>query len=380
MRLLAPRSAVPRLSRRAFLSGVAVVASGGLAGCGGHRFAPTARPDGRLEDRLNVFSWGDYDDPDNITAFREDHKVSVQFDAFASNEELIAKLATARGTSGYDIVVPTGDFVPMMVANGLLARLDHALLPNLANVDKPYRDRAWDPQNAYVVCKDWGTTGFVYDTTKITRGLTSWQDFLDVATGPASGSTSVLDDPFEFVSIYLAAYGHDLNTEDPAVLADAESYLVDTLARHIRNFSSQPSQNIIQGDFSLMQAYNGDVRLAIQEAETDKWRFVFPTPTANLWMDTWAIATGCEHPDIAHKFIDTMLDPEVGYREMDYIGYPTGLTGQRELAMQRQVDLPDLIFPPDDVLARLTTRTLNSSQEALVRILDRARTQAGAGS
>ena len=303
--------------------------------------------------------------------------MTVQMDAFASNEEMIAKLGTARGTSGYDIVVPTGNYVPQMVANGMLARLDLSLIPNFANLERSARSRAWDPHNRYVVAKTIGTTGFIYDTAKITRPMTSWADFIAAAGDEAKGSTSVLDDPFEVASIYLAANGQDLNTTDPAVLAKARRFLVDHFAKNIRNFSSDPSQNIVQRDFALMQVYNGDARLGIEESDYKHWKFVYPTPTANLWMDTWAMATGCQHPDSAHAWIDFMLEPDVGYRDMDYNGYPTGLKGQRELAIERKVDMVDLIFPPADVMARLTGGVLTKAQSTLVDILNEVKAVAG---
>ncbi|GAA3680933.1 spermidine/putrescine ABC transporter substrate-binding protein [Nocardioides ginsengisoli] len=378
MRVLAPRAAVPRLSRRALLGGATVVGVGALAGCGRRSYAPTAAPDGSPESRLNIYSWGDYDDPENIKRFGKEHGYTVQLDAFASNEEMIAKLGTARGTSGYDIVVPTGSYVPQMVANGMLAPLDLSLIPNFANLEADAHSRTWDPHNRYVIAKTIGTTGFIYDRARIKRPMTSWADFVAAAGDEAKGAVSVLDDPFEVAGIYLASHGHDLNTTDRAVLAEARRFLVKDFAKRIRNFSSDPSQNIVQRDFALMQCYNGDARLGIGESDYEHWRFVYPTPTANLWMDTWAIAAGCQHPDNAHAWINFMLEPEVGYRDMDYNGYPTGLKGQRELAVRRDVDMVDLVFPPAEVMNRLTAGVLTEAQATLVDILNEVKAVAGA--
>lgn len=377
MRVLAPREAVPRLTRRALLGGFAVLGVGALAGCGERTYAPTAAADGKLEDRLNVYSWGDYDAPRNIRTFQREQGVTVQMDAFASNEEMIAKLGTARGTSGYDIVVPTGSYVPQMVANGMLAKLDHSLLPNLANLEPSARGRDWDPGDEYVIAKTIGTTGFVYDTAQISRPMESWSDFLAAAAGEAKGSVSVLDDPFEVASIFLASRGYDLNTTDAGQLEEARTYLTSELAPLIRNFSSDPSQNIVQRDFALMQCYNGDARLGIDEGDYDQWKFVYPAPTANLWMDTWAIAAGCQHPDNAHAWINFMLEPQVAYREVNYNGYPTGVKGQREEAEARKLAMPGLVFPPEDVMARLTTGLVTEAQETLVDILNEVKAVAG---
>ena len=380
LRVLAGAAAAPHISRRALLGGFAVAgASAALAACGPTgSIAASAHTDGKTEKQLNVYSWGDYDDPANIAAFSK-RGITVQLDSYSSNEELIAKLGAARGTSGYDVVVPTGNYIPMMAKNRLLTPLDHSLLPNLANVEKVYREQAWDPDSTYAVCKNWGTTGFVYDTTKISGEPRSWADFLELATTVARGKTSVLEDSWELASIYFGANGIDPNTTKKVDLDACEKYLVESLAPGIRAFSSNPAQNIVQADFTLMQSYNGDARQGmINSDDPERWKFVFPTPTANIWMDTWAIARGTQHPDSAHAFINYMLQPGVGAKEMDYNGYPTGLVGQEAKAHTMKVDLPELIFPSPEVLDRLTAADINSAQGRLVDILNRVQAKAGA--
>ncbi|WP_269936664.1 polyamine ABC transporter substrate-binding protein [Arthrobacter sp. HY1533] len=382
IKVLAPAAAIPKISRRALLGGFAVVgASLALGGCSNAKgFAASAIPNGELGRQLNVYSWGDYEDPDNISDFQDSTGVRVQLDSFGSNEELIAKLAATRGTSGYDVVVPTGLYIPQMVANGLLQPLDHSLLPNMANLDSTYTNQVWDPGNKHSIPKAWGTTGYVYDTTVIKDELTSWQDFMTAAEGPASGKTAVLEDSWEVVAIYLGAKDMDMNSTDPAALDAAEKYLVETLAPSIRAFNSNVvTSGIPQGTFALMQAFNGDARQGMLAAEDpERWKFVFPTPTANLWMDNWALATGAQHPDAAYAFINHMMNAEVALREVEYIGYHTGIKDLKEAALANEMELPDLVFPPQEVLDRLTAAVLNDGQERRVQILNRMQAKAGA--
>src|SRR5699024_3900143 len=157
-------------SRRGMLAGAGALGLGLLTGCqtsGSVASSPT--PDGQLESKLNVYSWGDYDDPSVLDAWSAEHDVQLQVDAYGSNEERIAKLAAARGTSGYDIVVPTGLRVPDMAEHGLIQKLDMSLIPNLETIDPNFRGQPYDPQDEYTVCKAWGTTGFVYDTSVVGR-------------------------------------------------------------------------------------------------------------------------------------------------------------------------------------------------------------------
>lgn len=379
---LIPEVGSSRLTRRALLSGFAVAGAGlVLTACSRQTaFGASARVDGTLESQLNVYSWGDYDDPANINAFQKKSGVTVQLDSYGSNEEMIAKLGATRGTSGYDIVVPTGNYVPMMVANGLLQKLDHSRLKNIGNLDPLYTNQSWDPGNRYTVCKDWGTTGFAYDTDVITRPMRSWADFLDAAQHEASKNVAVLEDPWEVTSMYFGAHGIDPNTTKKADLDACETYLVNTLAPHVKAFNSTAvTSGIPEGTFSLIQAFNGDARQGMLATDTipKNWKFVYPTPTANLWMDTWAIATGAQHPDAAYAFIDAMLEPDASYREVDYIGYSTGVKGLEERAKEEGFDLPELVFPSAEVISRLTPAELNDAAERLVSIVNRMMAKAG---
>ncbi len=194
VRILASRPGAQRvvneMTRRGFFSLVGV--AGGtalLAACapgGGGKPAPQATG-GKLESSLSMYSWGDYDAPEVLSAFTKQLGPRLTVDSFGSNEELIAKLVAAKGTGGYDIIVPTGAFIPQMVENKLLMKLNKGLIPNLKHMDPAFLGRSWDPGNDHSICKAWGTTGFVYDKTAITRDLVTWNDFLDAAQNEASG-------------------------------------------------------------------------------------------------------------------------------------------------------------------------------------------------
>ena len=213
LKILAHTSAVPRVmeavSRRRFLGLTAAAGSAAVltacAGGGGNTAGSveSQATGGELESSLSIYSWGDYDSPDVLEGFTGEMGPTITVDSFGSNEELISKLVAAKGTSGYDIIVPTGQYVPQMAENGLLQKLNKDLLPNLEHMDPQFLNLEWDPDGEYSICKAWGTTGFVYDTTKIKRELKNWSDFIDCAQNEASGSTSLLDDSAETAGLYF---------------------------------------------------------------------------------------------------------------------------------------------------------------------------------
>ncbi|MHC2998614.1 polyamine ABC transporter substrate-binding protein [Microbacterium sp. HJ5] len=382
IRILAPEGSAPQimreLSRRRFLS-IAAIAGGAaaLAACspgGGGSPQPQATGGG-LEDSLSVYTWGDYDSPDVVSGFTSELGPKVTLDSYSSNEELIAKLVAAKGTSGYDIVVPTGVFIPQMIENGLLTKFNKDLLPNMSNMDPAYLGRAWDPGNDYSVCKAWGTTGFVYDKNVITRELATWADFFDAAQNEASGKTSMLDDPAGTLGSYFWSNDTDWNTDDPEQLEAARQFLVSEVASHVSAFDSYPSTAIVQGSQVLMQSWNGEARLGIQESsEPDRWQWVLPGPQTELWMDNWAIAAGAPHPEAAHAFIDYSMSPESLALNLDYIGYNVGGKDMDASA----VDLSDFIFFTPEQLETMHEQELNDSQTTRVEIHNEMKAAAGA--
>jgi spermidine/putrescine transport system substrate-binding protein len=369
-------------NRRRFLGLAAAAASAGfLAACSSPGSAPTARATGgALESKLSVYTWGDYDDPDVLAEFTSELGPNITLDSFNSNEEMISKLVAAKGTSGYDIVVPTGQFIPQMVENGLLAKLNHDLIPNLSNVDPAFLGRDWDPKNDYSVVKAWGTTGFVYDKTKISRTLATWEDFIDAAQNEASGSVSLLDDPAELTGLYFWANGIDWTTTDAAHLDAAEDFLVNTLAPHVAAFDSYPGGVAIpQASHILMQAWNGDARIGILESgDPDRWQWVLGSPATELWADNWAIAEGAPHPEAAHAFINYVLEPETSLAELDYIGYHTGVDGIEDAARDAGLEMLELVFFSPEQLKSMHTGEVNDAQQRSVEIWDKMKAAAGA--
>ena len=167
LKMLAPEGFREKLSRRAFLQGGTAVAGFALiaAACGGSDSATEtsnalasgdwSRVINQSSGTLAMYTWGDYNDPDLVGALAGSTlSVSMKVDYYASNEDLITKLAASGGSSGFDIVVPTGPYIPQMIEKGLIQKLDKSLIPNMVNVDPNYLAQDWDPTNDYSVCKN----------------------------------------------------------------------------------------------------------------------------------------------------------------------------------------------------------------------------------
>jgi spermidine/putrescine transport system substrate-binding protein len=334
---------------------------------------------------LNMYTWGAYNDPDIVGSLAESQLgIKMQVSYYTSNEDLITKLQASKGTSGFDVVVPTGPYVPQMIQNGLLEKFDKTKLPNMVNVDPIYMAQAWDPTNDYSVCKDWGSTGWFYDKTKIKTEIKTWQDFIDVCMGEGSKNCAVLDTPANLAGMYFWANGIDWNTEEAADLDAYEKFIVDEFAPNIKAFDSYPSDKIAEGAYSVAMMWNGDARAAYPKiidagGNVDDWVWGLGAPETELWMDNYCIAAGAPNIDAAHAWINWILIPEVSIKDLDYHGYNSGMKGMDKLLTELKPDLEygDMIFFQDAQVETMRTQEINSSLDRLVDILNKVKAAAG---
>ena len=334
---------------------------------------------------LNMYTWGAYNDPDVVGSLAEaDLAVKMQVSYYTSNEDLITKLQASKGTSGFDIVVPTGPYIPQMIENGLLEKFDKTKIPNMVNVDPVYLSQAWDPTNDYSVCKDWGSTGWFYDKTKIKTEIKTWSDFIKVCQGEGSKNCSVLDTPANLAGMYFWANGIDWNTEKTEDLDAYEKFIVDDFASHIKAFDSYPSDKLAEGAYAVSMIWNGDARAAYPKivdagGNVDDWVWGLGSPETELWMDNYCIAAGAPNPDASHAWINWILIPEVSIKDLDYHGYNSGIKGMSALLSELKPDLAygDIIFFEDAQVETMRTQVINSGLDRLVDILNKVKAAAG---
>ena len=156
-RILISKQAAQRvaatINRRRFLAlGGGAAALAALAACGSSSSSNTnaSQNSGGTEPKkfaknLNMFTWAEYDDPDLLKSWG-----NISLTIFNSNEEAIQKLVQGGGSSGFDMVVPTGVYIPQLAKAGMLAELDKTRIPNFSNLDPAYANQTWDPGNKYL--------------------------------------------------------------------------------------------------------------------------------------------------------------------------------------------------------------------------------------
>ena len=383
LNILASEAFAKRVSRRAFMGGsAAVVFAGGtalLAACSSKpstgQTGSTAT--GAIEDKLNFLHWAAYDDPNLFKKFTQEFGPQTSITTYTSNEDALTKLLLAQGSGGYDIVVPTGPYIPLFVKSNLLQELDLSRIPNFKNIDARFKNQSWDPNNAHSVIKDWGSTGWIYDKSQIKRPINTWSDFIDVAMHEASGNVSLLDAQNEVAGMYFWANGIDWTTTNSADL-DAYEAWTKVMAPHVKSFESYPGYQFGSGNWALSHAWNGDARQGFNSfKDPSRYQWGLGSPNTELWMDNWTIVNGAPHPNAAYSFINFILDPKNSLQDLEFHGYNTGIIGIQDAATAAGLKFLNMVFFTDAQLATTHPQVINSAFEREVQIFTDMKAAAG---
>jgi len=329
------RISARRMSRRSLLAGAGAAAVG---------LSIVPRLGWSAEEaKLNFYNWDTYIGETTLDDFKAATGIEVKADFFADNDELFAKLR--EGNPGYDVIVPTNDFVERMIAADMLEPLDHSKIPNMANITPVFRDAAFDPGRKYSLPYMWGTIGIGYRKSAVSATPESWKHLYE--SDEYSGRIAMLGDGSTIIGIGLKYLGYSYNETDPARIKEVKE-LVIRQKPHIKAFAEDNGQDLlVSGEVDLTMKWNGDSLQVM--AEDDDIGDSVPKEGGLLWEDSLAIPKGAPHPENAHAFIDFILDAEVGAAIADFIYYATPNEAAKQHLSAEYLENP-AIFPPSSVV------------------------------
>ncbi|RMF87530.1 MAG: extracellular solute-binding protein [Nitrospinota bacterium] len=302
--------------------------------------------------QLFVYNWEDYIHPDTIPDFEKEFGVKVTYDTFPGNEQLLAKLQA--GGAPYDVVFPTHNFLPIHIAQGLLAPINHEHIPNMKNIMPKFLNTSFDPGNTYSVPYAWGMTAMAHNT-KYTKGdphVGSWA--LMFVSGPQrySGKLGFTDEREEVMATALEYLGYSVNTHSEKELREAGELLMK-IKPHVKAFypGAEEKKALITEDIIVAHGWNGEIVKAHWENPAVEW--ILPKEGGTGWFDNMAIPKDAPHKFTAEVFINYMLRPRVAANNSKASGYAT----PNQVAVERYVD-PKIaknpaIYPTEKELARI---------------------------
>jgi len=264
-------------------------------------FASSARAEDKV---LNLFAWSEYVPQAVIDGFTKETGVKVNYETYASNEEMLTKLLS--GAAQYDLVQPSEYTIEAMVKKDLLSPLDKTKLPNIKNLAPEFTKLGHDPEMKYCVTWMAGTVGIVVNTDKVKDDIKGYKD---VFQPKFKGQIIALDDPRELVSWVMNVKGIDINKVDDAALNEVKPVLAEWM-KYIKIYDSDsPKDKLEAGDVTLGVVWSGEAAKLYQKDK--KFKYVLPVEGTHLFIDSLAIPKGAPHKDNAHLFINYILRPEV---------------------------------------------------------------------
>ncbi|KAA0971816.1 polyamine ABC transporter substrate-binding protein [Aureimonas fodinaquatilis] len=315
------------------------------------------------EKQLNIYNWSDYIEPSILDDFTRETGIKVVYDTYDSNEILETRLLA--GGSGYDVVVPSAEYMARQIEAGVYQKLDQSKLPNLGNMWPLIQERveAFDPGNEYSVNYMWGTTAIGYNKNKVAEllpdaPLDSWALVFDPQYAEVLSKCGIdmLDSPGEIIPAALNYLGVNPDAASPEDIQKATDLLL-AVRPYIRKFHSSEYINALaNGDICVAVGFSGDIFQARDRAEEAgggvEIGYTIPKEGAMMWFDQFAIPADARHVEEAHIFINYMMRPEVIAKATDYVVYANGNLASKELIDEDIFNDP-AVYPTDETLEKL---------------------------
>ena len=308
------------MERRQLLRGIAAAAAAATAaGCGKRQEKDPAGEEGGAAEKkpganeLRLFNWNNYLAEDTAKAFEAFCQCRLVQDYYSDNEELLAKLAA--GATGYDMLIPTGNAVQTLIAQGALRELDKARIKGLENIKPEFLDEWFDPGNRFSIPYAYSVTLLGYNAEKMKElgvPTNSWAAIFEPRElEKLAGKVTVLDSQRELFAAALIHLGHSVNESDEGKLKEARDLILRAKPYWAAFNASSYIKELTIGNIWLAHGYSNDMFQAAQDASKAKRPFTIgystPQQGAVLAIDNMVLHKTGPRPDLAYQFINFML-------------------------------------------------------------------------
>jgi spermidine/putrescine transport system substrate-binding protein len=310
------------------------------------------------EDVLHVYNWNDYIAPETVERFEKFCSCKVKLSYYSDNEELMAKLNA--GAKGYDVMVPTSNYVTGMAKQGWLLPIDHAKVPNLKNIMPQYLNTEFDPGNKYSVPYAMSITLIGYNEQKIKElgiPVDSWATIFDPKIlEKIKGRVTVLDSQSELMAAALKYLGYSVNDRDPKHWQEAKDVIIKAKPYWAAFNASSYIRELSAANIWVVHGYSNDIYQADLGAQKDGKKFrirhSLPKEGAVLALDAMVVSKSAPRPDLAWKFLNFMLEGQNSADLTNMIG--SGNPNKEALQfIKPQIKQITAIFPDEQTAKKL---------------------------
>ena len=291
-------------------------------------------------EKVVVYNWGDYIDPEVLTMFEEETGIDVVYEEYETNEIMYPKVQS--GAIAYDVVCPSDYMVQRMIENDLLAEINYNNIPNLKYIDDIYMEmsKQYDPENKYSVPYLWGTVGILYNKKMVDEPVDSWSILWDEKY---TDSILMQDSVRDAFAVALKSLGYSLNSTDLDELEAAKQLLIEQKPLVQAYVIDQVRDKMIGNEAALGVIYSGEALYC--QKENPDLEYVIPKEGSNLWIDALVIPKNAQNKKNAEAFINYLCRPDIAKMNFDYITYSIPNSAGRELIEDASMRESNIAFP-----------------------------------
>ncbi|MBX3567197.1 MAG: spermidine/putrescine ABC transporter substrate-binding protein [Rhizobiaceae bacterium] len=315
---------------------------------------------------LVISNWDGYMAPDAMEALKAATGVSGEVVVHATNEEIMGKLI-ASGGKGYDVVFVSSPFAEVLNKLGLIEPVDHAKVPNLANLYPEATTLAYDPGNTFSVPYTWGTTGLCYRSDLVKAEPASWNDLLK-PSDDIKGKTTMLATDRWLLAAGQLALGYSVNETDPAKMEEVKNLLISAKKTLLAYDDTTFYSKLVSGEALLVQAWDGWCNYGITDNKDIK--YLIPKEGSDLWLDTMVVMKASEHKDEAFKFVNFILEAKNHAWAAENILYKVpNKAAMDSLPAELGQTYPNMAMPVADMVKFEVLRDVGEAQRAYSKIV-----------
>lgn len=325
-------------------------------------------------DVLRMFNWNNYMTEETVKRFEARCNCRLAQDYYSDNEEMLAKLAA--GARGYDLLVPTGNAVEVLIKSDQLRPLDKSKVSNLKNIKPQYLNPWFDPGNVYSVPYAYSLTIVGYNVEKMRElglPIDTWAVIFEAQyLRKLERKVTVLDSQRELFAAALKYLGYSVNETEEAKLKQARDLILRAKPYWAAFNAASYFKELTVGNIWLAHGYSNDFFTAQQDARNAGRKFSIgysiPKEGAVFALDNLVMHKSGQRPDLAYQFIDFWLEGRASAELTNAIG--AGSPNQAAMPLiDPQIATNEAIFPGPEKFRQL--EMLRDYDRRLRRTLNR---------
>lgn len=296
------------------------------------------------KEKLYVYNWGIYIDKSVIGKFEDKYNCEVIYDEFDTNEEMYAVVSS--GARVYDVLCPTDYMIEKMINKGMLYEYDIKELSNYENIDKRILKiiSSFDKNNSYVVPYVHSTLGLIYNKTELdNKHLPYPTKWADLWREEYKGEILMQDAMRDLIMVGLKKNNFSLNSKKQVELDKATEDLI--LQKPLVNayMIDDLRDKMVGTNGTIAVMYSGEVEYISEQGSVNgfEYKYILPEEGVNFTIDAWVIPKNSQNPELAKKWINFMLDPDIALLNYDEMHY--GIANIKTIDLIKARDGEDVI-------------------------------------